>query len=393
MSEKIVQLNEEVIKGQIKELVRGSVEETLNGLLEAEAEKLTQAAKYERSEERQGYRSGHYSRNLTTTSGDVTLNVPRLKGISFETAIIERYRRRESSVEEALIEMYLAGVSVRRVEDVTEALWGAKVSPGTVSELNKKVYVQIEAWRNRELKSTYPYVFLDGIYLKKNWGGTIENVAILVALGVNEDGNREVIGACEGGREDTESWLHFLRHLAKRGLRGVRMITGDKCNGLVAAIAEVFPQAQYQRCMVHFMRNILSQVPRIRANEVGAMLKAIFAQENQAACLRKAQEVVEYMRKTKLGGSAKTLEEGIAETLTYTNYPSQHWLRIRTNNGIERINREIRRRTHAVGCFPDGNSALMLVCARLRHVSSSAWGEKAYLNMLHLYELEKERAN
>ena len=171
------------------------------------------------------------------------------------------------------------------------------------------------------------------------------------------------------------------------------MITGDKCNGLVAAIAEVFPQAQYQRCMVHFMRNILSQVPRARAKEVGAMLKAIFAQENQAACLRKAQEVAEYLRKTKLGSAAKTLEDGITETLTYTNYPSQHWLRIRTNNGIERINREIRRRTHAVGCFPDGNSALMLVCARLRHVSSSAWGEKAYLNMQHLYELEKERAN
>ena len=123
------------------------------------------------------------------------------------------------------------------------------------------------------------------------------------------------------------------------------------------------------------------------------MLKVIFAQENQAASLRKAEKAVEYMRKTKLGSAAKTLEDGIVETLTYTNYPSQHWLRIRTNNGIERINREIRRRTHAVGCFPDGNSALMLVCARLRHVSSSAWGEKAYLNMQHLYELEKERTN
>ena len=138
MSEKIVQLNEEVIKGKLKELVRGSVEETLNELLEAEAQKLTQAARYERSEQRQGYRSGHYNRNLTTTSGNVTLKVPKLKGISFETAIIERYRRRESSVEEALIEMYLAGVSVRRVEDITEALWGSKVSPSTISDLNKK---------------------------------------------------------------------------------------------------------------------------------------------------------------------------------------------------------------------------------------------------------------
>ena len=138
MSEKIVQLNEEVIKGQIKELVRGSVEETLNELLEAEAAKLTQAARYERSEQRQGYRSGHYSGNFTTTSGDVTLKVPRIKGVTFETAIIERYRRRESSVEEALIEMYLTGISVRRVEDITEALWGSKVSPATISELNKK---------------------------------------------------------------------------------------------------------------------------------------------------------------------------------------------------------------------------------------------------------------
>ena len=170
MSEKIVQLNEDVIKGQLKELVRGSVEETLNELLEAEAEKLTQAARYERNEQRQGYRSGHYNRNLTTTSGDVTLKVPKLKGISFETAIIERYRRRESSVEEALIEMYLAGVSVRRVEDITEALWGSKVSPSTISELNKKAYVHIEDWRNRPLQGgRYPYVYVDGIYLRRNW--------------------------------------------------------------------------------------------------------------------------------------------------------------------------------------------------------------------------------
>ena len=189
MSEKIVQLNEEIIKGQIKELVRGSVEETLNELLEKEAESLTQAARYERSEARQGYRSGHYDRNLTTTSGDVTLHVPRLKGVSFETAIIERYRRRESSVEEALIEMYLAGVSVRRVEDITEALWGSKVSPATIIELNKKAYVHIEDWRNRPLQGgRYPYVYVDGIYLRRNWGGEYENVAILVAIAVNEDG-------------------------------------------------------------------------------------------------------------------------------------------------------------------------------------------------------------
>ena len=199
MSEKIIQFNEGIIKNELKELVRSSVEETLNGMLEAEANQLTNAAKYERSEERQGYRSGHYSRNLTTTSGDVTLNVPKLKGVSFETAIIERYRRRESSVEEALIEMYLAGVSVRRVEDITEALWGTKVSPATISELNKRAYVHIEEWRNRPLQGgKYPYVYVDGIYLRRNWGGEFENVSILVAIAVNEDGYREVLGAAEG---------------------------------------------------------------------------------------------------------------------------------------------------------------------------------------------------
>ena len=157
MSKSIIQLNEEIVKSELKEFVRNSVEDTLNELLNKEAEELTNAAKYERTESRQGYRSGHYSRKLTTTSGEVTLHIPKLKGVPFETAIIERYRRRESSVEEALIEMYLAGVSVRRVEDISEALWGIRVSASTISELNQKAYVHIEEWRNRKLSGKYPY--------------------------------------------------------------------------------------------------------------------------------------------------------------------------------------------------------------------------------------------
>ena len=339
MSEKIVHLNEEVIKGQIKELVRGSVEETLNEMLEAEAEKLTQAARYERSEARQGYRSGHYDRNLTTTSGEVTLHVPRLKGISFETAIIERYRRRESSVEEALIEMYLAGVSVRRV---------------------------------------------DGIYLRRNWGGEYENVAILVAIAVNEDGYREVLGAAEGMKEDKSSWINFFQWLRGRGLDGVKLIVGDKCLGMLEAVGEVFPEAKYQRCTVHFYRNMFSVVPRSKAKLVAKMLKAIHAQESKKAAREKAKIVVAQLREMKLKEAAKKVEDGVEETLTYCDFPSEHWTRIRTNNVIERLNREIRRRTRVVGAFPDGNSALMLVCARLRHVAGTQWGNKKYMNMKHL---------
>ena len=388
MSEKIVTLNEEVIKGQLKELVRGSVEETLNELLEKEAEKLTQAARYERNEARQGYRSGHYDRNLTTTSGDVTLHVPRLKGITFETAINERYRRRESSVEEALIEMYLAGVSVRRVEDITEALWGTKVSAATISELNKKAYVHIEEWRNRSLQGgKYPYVYVDGIYLRRNWGGEYENVAVLVAIAVNEGGYREVLGAAEGMKEDKASWQSFFQWLKGRGLDGVWLIVGDKCLGMLEAAGEVFPEAKYQRCTVHFYRNVFGAVPRSKMKTVAQMLKAIHAQENKKAAREKARAVAEELKAMKLKEAAKKVEDSIEETLTYYDFPSEHWVKIRTNNVIERLNREIRRRTRVVGTFPDGNSALMLVCARLRHVAGTQWGNKKYMSMKHLETL------
>ncbi|WP_020072973.1 IS256 family transposase [Faecalispora sporosphaeroides] len=384
MSEKIIHVNEAAIKSELKELVRSSVEETLNELLDQEAQALTNAGRYERTENRQGYRSGHYKRELLTSSGEVTLKMPKLKGVTFETAIIERYRRRESSVEEALIEMYLAGVSVRRVEDVTEALWGTRVSAGTVSELNKKVYVHIDQWRSRPLSGSYPYVYLDGIYLKRNWGGEYENVSVLLALAVNEEGYREVIGASEGMKEDKESWLSFLRSLKARGLKGVRLFVGDKCLGLREAVNEVFPDAKYQRCVVHFYRNVFSATPRARMTEVAAMLKAIHAQESKEAAREKAQAVVRKLQELKLKEAAKKVEDGIEETLVYMDFPYAHWQKIRTNNVIERLNREIRRRTRVVGAFPDGNSALMLVCARLRHVASTAWGTKRYMSMKHL---------
>lgn len=388
----IIHLNETELKNQLGKLVRGTVEETLNKLLDAEADKITNACRYERSSERLDTRAGHYNRKLMTPAGEVNLKVPKLRKLTFETSIIERYKRREASVEEALIEMYLAGVSVRRVEDVTEALWGTKVSPGTISELNKKVYVHIEKWRNRPLQAEYPYVYLDGIYLKRNWGGDFENVSVLVAIAVNDEGYREVIGAAEGMKEDSESWLEFLRSLKKRGLNGTRLFVGDKCGGLVEAINEVYPEAHYQRCIVHFYRNVFSKVPRSKMKMVAAMLKAIHAQENHKSAMEKAQKVCEQLRELRLGEAAKKIEDGIAETLQYMHFPQEHWLRIRTNNGIERIMREIRRRTRVVGTFPDGNSALMLVCARLRHVTTTAWGEKRYLNMNRLYELEKENS-
>src|ERR1700680_2001997 len=198
----VIQIDEGKIQEHVVKVFRSTVEDTLNAMLDAEADRLCRAERYERTEARKDTRAGSYQRQLQTKAGEVTLKVPKLRTLPFETAIIERYRRRESSVEEALVEMYLAGVSVRRVEDITEALWGTRVSSGTVSRLNQKIYRHIEAWRNREIVGDFPYVYLDGVILKRSWAGEVRNVSVLVAIGVGSDGFRQILGVAEGEKED-----------------------------------------------------------------------------------------------------------------------------------------------------------------------------------------------
>lgn len=229
------------------------------------------------------------------------------------------------------------------------------------------------------------------MYLKRSWGGEIQNVSVLVAIGVNQDGYREILGAAEGMKEDHESWLNFFLWLKERGLSGVRLFIGDKNLGMLETINEVFPESKYQRCIVHFYRNVFSVVPRGKVRDVAMMLKAIHSQESIEAARQKAEQVAHSLHKMKLKAAAKKVEDSIEETLTFMDFPSQHWTRIRTNNTLERLNREIKRRTRAIGAFPDGNSALMLVCARLRHVAGSEWGIKRYMNMDHLLELDLEQ--
>ena len=382
----MIRVDEDQLKGHVADVVRQSVEETLNGLLEAEADGICGATRYERSPERLDTRSGHYERTLLTQAGEVELRVPRLRKLPFETQIIERYRRRESSVEEALIEMYLAGVSVRRVEDITEALWGTRVGPSTVSELNQKIYSQIEAWRNRPIEGEHAYVYLDGIWLKRSWGGEVKNIAVLVAVGVGADGYREILGVAEGMKEDTESWREFLRYLKQRGLRGVKLVISDKCLGLLEALGEFYPEAGWQRCAVHFYRNVFKVVSKGKVKEVAAMLKAIHAQEDRQAARTKTEAVVNKLEAMRLSQAASIVREGAEETLSYMAFPREHWTRLRTNNMLERIMREIRRRTRVVGSFPDGRSALMLVAARLRHIAGTKWGTRQYLDMERLRE-------
>ena len=377
----VIRIDDERVQEHLGKIVRGSVEETLNALLEAEADRLCRAERYERTQARQDTRAGSYERKLQTRAGNVTLKVPKLRRQTFETAIIERYRRREASVEEALMEMYLAGVSVRRVEDITEALWGTRVSPGTVSNLNKKIYEQITAWRNKPIEVAQPYVYLDGIVLKRSWAGEVRNVSLLVAIGVNQEGYREVLGIVEGAKEDKAGWSGFLKHLKERGLSGVELIISDACLGLVESVAEFYPRAQWQRCVVHFYRNAFSYVPSSKVRAIAHMLKAIHAQESRAAASRKAAEVVDELKAMKLVKAAQLVEAHIEETFSFYAFPDQHWIKLKTNNPLERIMREIRRRTRVVGAFPDGQSALNLAAARLRHIAGTRWSTKRYMNM------------
>jgi putative transposase len=287
-SGKIIQIDEHLVQSQIKDVIKGTIEETLNIMLDAEADQLCNAGRYERSVEREDTRAGHYKRNLDTTAGRVALKVPKLRNLPFETAIIERYKRRETSVEESL-------------------------------------------------KESYPYVYLDGIVLKRSWAGEVKNVSVLVAIGVSESGFREIIGVAEGAKEDKEGWSNFLKYLKSRGLRKAELFITDKCFGLVESLTEHFPQSRWQRCVVHFYRNVFTMVPRGKIREVAAMLKAIHAQEDRDEALKKARSVTKKLDKMKLKKASKMIADSIHETLEYMYFPERHWIRIRTNNPLERI--------------------------------------------------------
>ena len=386
MSKEIIQFDQAMFETKLDAMVRDKVEQIADAMLDEEADLIANAARYERSDGRKAYRAGHYARGFTVKAGRLALRIPKLKGAVFESAVIERYRRREQSVEESLIDMYLAGVSTRRVDDISQLLWGERMPSQTLSDKLKRVYDQIDQWRNRPLDSEYPYVFMDGVWHKRSWGGGVENVSVLVAIGVDADGRREVIGVAEGMKEDKAGWEQFIRSMIERGLKGVRLVVGDRCAGLVATVDSMLPKARYQRCMVHFMRNVLSKVPPTHREWASAALKAIFAMESRASALAKAETVASEMETRKLRAAANCLREGIGETTTYLldEYPAEHRRRIRTNNMIERLNREIRRRTRVVGSFPDGRSALMLVCARIRYVTANEWSTRRYLDMSRL---------
>ena len=391
MSNPIVSLDEQAVRDELRELVRKTIEETINAMLDEEADQLVGAAPYERTDERAAYRAGHYERGFTATSGQVTLKMPKLEGMRFATAVVERYKRRETSVEEAIIEMHPAGVSTRRIEDVSEILWGAGVSAGTVSNLNGKAFRSVDEWRCRPLTRAYPrlYVRLHRRHLPEAQLGRL-----LRERGGDGDNRRERGRLPRGRRlrrglhgvQGVLAGLPVVAEVARAARRAhVHRRQGRRHGGLNR---RGVPRARgkYQRCTVHFYRNALAKAPKSKRSQVAAMLKAIHAMESREAASAKAGSVAAELESMRLKEAAKVVREGFSETLAYCEMPREHWRRIRTNNAIERLNREIRRRTRVVGTFPDGKSALMLVAARLKYVADSEWGSRRYLDASLLKE-------
>ena len=369
----------------LEDRVRDAIKGVLEQVMEEEMTAQLQAERRERTERRRGERNGHYGRALTTTAGHIEqIRVPRAREIPFLTEVFERYRRMTGSLEEAVLEMYLQGVSTRKVEEITGKLSGTRISKDAVSRIVGRFDEVFSEWRTRQLDKDrrYPYLYLDATYLKARWAGAVRDVALLVAVGVNGEGYREVLAVEAAAGERTETYRGMLQGLVERGLRGVKLVVSDDHESIKSAVKVELPGAAWQRCTVHFQRNVLAHVPQAEAKAVAADLEVVFQAGRRETAEALAAAFAE--RYAKLYPKAvASLTRGLDEALTYTSFPSSHHRLIRTTNGLERVFREVKRRTRVVGVFPNEQSAETLATAVLLRVSED-WAERRYLDMAPL---------
>ena len=369
----------------IRTVVRTAVQE----VLEAEMTEAVGAGKGERTVNRVGYRSGYYGRTLITRVGKLELRVPQDRDGRFSTELFERYQRSEKALVAALAEMYVQGVSTRKVKAITEELCGHAFSASSISAINKKLDESLAQFAHRRLVETFPYLILDARYERVREAGVIARQAVLVAIGIDWEGRRQVLGVELANRETRSSWRDFLTGLRERGLHGVEFIVADDHAGLKAAICEVLPEGAYQRCYVHFLRNALDYVPRKVDDDCLQELRWLYdrrdlaeARADLAAWIGKWQ--------AKYARLVAWVEENIEETLTFYRLPRQHHKHLKSTNMLERLNEEIKRRTHVVRIFPNAESCLRLIRALCVETHENWLEAHRYLNMDYLRELKKE---
>ena len=373
-------------KDGLKELLR----EVLQEVLEQEMTDAIGAEKNERSPGRLGYRSGYYSRSLVTRVGKLELRIPQDRQGQFSTQIFERYQRSEKALVSALAEMYIQGVSTRKVKAITEELCGHAFSASAISAVNKTLDESLERFAKRPLEEAYPYLVLDARYEKVRQDGVIRSQAVQIAIGINDEGRRQILAVELANRESQTSWKDVLLELKSRGLRGVEFVVSDDHPGLKRAIAEVLPEAVWQRCYVHFLRNALDHLPRKAVDDCLQELRWLYDRRDLAEAQKDLAQWLERWA-TKYPKLCEWVEENIGETLTFYQLPLQHHKHMKSTNMLERFNEEIKRRTRVVRIFPNEASCLRLIRA-LAAETHEAWLEASrYLNMELLKEHKKLR--
>ena len=369
----------------MRELLREIVQE----ILESEISEQLNAAPYERSKERRGYRAGYYERSMQTRIGKIELRVPQDRRGEFKTELFERYQRSEKAFITTIMQMYVQGVSTRKVTKITEELCGCSFSAGTVSSLNTQIDQSLEKFSRRKLEDAHPYLILDARYEKVRIDGIVRSQAVMIAIGVNWDGRREILAVELANRESVNSWRDFLVKLKERGLNGVEYVVSDDHIGLKKSVAEILPESVWQRCYVHFLRNALDYMPRKGDPDCLTELRWLYdrrtreeAERDLSAWLQKWQD--------KYPKLCDWVEANIDETLTFYRLPECHRKHLKSTNMLERLNEEIKRRTHIVRVFPNEASCLRLVRA-LAVEKHEEWLEATrYLNMELLKEHRKE---
>jgi putative transposase len=372
-----------------EDFLRSAIEGVVQAVLEAEMTEAIGAEKGERTQARLSYRSGYYGRSLITRVGTLELRVPQDRQGRFSTELFERYQRSEKALVGALAEMYVQGVSTRKVKAITEELCGHAFSASAISRINKTLDESLKAFAERRLKEDYPYLILDARYERVREGGVITSQAVQIAVGIDWDGRRQILAVELANRESRSSWKDFLMGLKGRGLSGVELVVSDDHPGLTAAISQVLPEAAWQRCYVHFLRNALDYLPRKADDDCLQELRWMYDRRDLTEVRR---DLAQWLAKwqAKYPKLTTWVEDNIEETLTFYRLPLAHHKHLKSTNMLERLNQEIKRRTHVVRIFPDAGSCLRLVRALAVETHENWLEATRYLNMEHLKEHKKE---
>jgi transposase-like protein len=386
-SSKLEELQEALLNDGdfLKHIVQGFCQK----LLEEEMLEHLQADKYQRTEKRCGYRNGYKPRKLKTRVGTLELLVPQDREGRFRTQLFARYQRSEKALVSTLMQMYIEGVSTRKVKYITEKLCGTSFSRSHISELTKNLDREITAWRNRPLEKKYPYLIVDALYEKIRMHHKVTSQAVLIIIGVGEDGYREILGVEIANTETKESWERVFRNLKRRGLKGVKLVVSDDHEGLRQAVERYFQGASWQRCQFHFQHSLLDCVRRNDREKLSEEVKSIFNSPDRYFALSRTKEVVEKYQDI-YPKFIQKLEEGIEDALACFHFPAAHRRKIRTTNNLERFNEEIRRRTRVIRIFPNEDACLRLICAICIEQNEEWLTGKRYMRMEPLYEGENE---